>query len=60
MDELPGKKPLLTKKIIHKRLAWCLEKRNWTHEKLNRVMNSDECKLDLYSQHRTYIRRPPG
>ena len=26
MDELAGKKPLLTKKIINKRLAWCLEK----------------------------------
>ena len=54
------KKPLLTKKIINKPLAWCLEKRNWTQKKLNTVIYSDDCKLDLYSRHRKYVRRPPG
>ena len=50
------KKPLLAKKD-NKRLPWCLEKRNWAQEKLNTVIYSDKCKLNLYSRHRTYVRR---
>ena len=59
MDELP-EKTVVDKKDSQQTISLVFRKRNWTQEKLNTAIYSDECKLDLHSRHQTYVRRPSG
>ena len=50
-------KPLLTSKQIKKRLQWCVEKNNWSQNKWDRIVFTDECCLQLHPRQREYVRR---
>lgn len=53
------KKPFICVSNKRKRLNWCKERRQWTHE-WNRIIFSDECKLELHPSTRSFVRRPIG
>jgi hypothetical protein len=55
------KKPLLRKANIGKRLKFAQEHVNWTVEQWNRVLFTDETKVEVFGTHRrTFVRRKPG
>ena len=53
-----AKKPLLTDRMVKKRLAFCRKHRHWTEEDWENVMFSDESKFDLYNPRAQKCRRP--
>ena len=56
-----SKKPLLSKKNIKDRLAFCRKYQNWSVEQWNRVIFSDEAPFRLFgSSGRTLVRRRNG
>jgi transposase len=55
------KKPLLRKANIRKRLKFAQEHVNLTVEQWNRVLFTDETKVEVFGTHRrTFVRRKPG
>lgn len=52
------KKPSLNKKQKAKRLKWCTDRILWDATNWKKVIFSDECKLELHSKSRKYVRRP--
>ena len=42
-----AKNPLLTQKHVNKRKRWCEDKASWTIVQWNKVIFSDECKIEL-------------
>lgn len=54
------RKPFLNKKHKQKRLQWCREKLRWTVVDWNRIIFSDESKIDLHTRGRQFVRRSPG
>ena len=53
-----AKKPLLTDKMVKKRLAFCRKHKHWKQEDWEDVMFSDESKFDLYNPRAQRVRRP--
>ena len=53
-----AKKPLLTDKMVKKRLAFCRKHKHWTPEDWENCMFSDESKFDLYNPRSQRVRRP--
>ena len=54
----PRKKPLLTPQMRKARLSWAKEHIGWTEQQWNRVIFSDETKVNLFgSDGRVYVRR---
>lgn len=55
------KKPLLRKANIRKRLKFAQEHVNWTEEQWNRVLFTDETKVEVFGTHRrVFVRRKAG
>jgi transposase len=55
------KKPLLRKANIRKRLKFAQEHVNWTVEQWNRVLFTDETKVEVFGTHRRiFVRRKAG
>ena len=54
------KKPFLSKKNKKKRFRWCKERISWTQTDWNKIVFSDESKIELHPRRREYIRRKPG
>lgn len=52
-------KPALSSKDKHRRKMWCTQRREWCGNDWQKIIFSDECKIDLHSKHRQYVRRPP-
>ena len=42
-----ARKPLLTQKHVNKRKRWCEDKARWKIDQWNKVIFSDECKIEL-------------
>lgn len=55
-----AKKPALTNKQRRNRKQWCLERRNWNTTDWSKIIFSDECKINLHSCSRKYVRRKVG
>jgi DDE superfamily endonuclease len=53
-----AKKPLLTEKMVKKRLAFCHKHKSWSDADWENVMFSDESKFDLYNPRAQRCRRP--
>lgn len=53
-------KPLLTKTMLKKRLAFAKKYITWTPEQWNDVMWSDESTFRVLTSHRVQVRRPSG
>lgn len=53
-----AKKPLLTEKMVRKRLAFCRKHRNWTEKEWETVMFSDESMFRLINPRAQKVRRP--
>jgi len=54
------KKPFISKVNKKKRRMWCLEMRGWNVVDRNRVIFSDESKIELRPRRREYVRRSPN
>ena len=55
------KKPLLRKVNIKKRLKFAKEHVNWTTKQWEKVLFTDETKVEIFGTHRrTFVRRAPG
>lgn len=54
------RKPYLSKANIKKRLEWCSQKRNWNDNDWEKVIFTDEAKIELYPNRKTYVRRGPN
>ena len=52
-----AKKPFLNKAQIKKRFNWAASYGNWTQNQWNKVIFSDETKIELFQKRRKYIRR---
>lgn len=55
---IAAKKPFLTKKQLRARLKWCRSYINCGQDFWNTVIYSDECRIELRSRRREYVRRP--
>jgi transposase len=55
---VPAKKPLLSKKNIKDRIAFCRKYREWTPEQWQGVLFSDESAFYQFQNYQKYIRRP--
>jgi transposase len=55
-----AKKPLLLKRHKDKRLMWCKRYLRWSSQDWQKVIFSDECRVELISRRRQYVRRPKG
>lgn len=55
-----AKKPALTNKQKKTRKEWCVERRNWNIVNWNKIIFSDECKINMLGCARTYVRRNVG
>ena len=56
----PAFKPLLTKKMKAKRIAFCKKYEGWTTEQWSKVMFSDESMFKTIASRPKHVRRPPG
>ena len=56
----PVKKPLLSKKNISDRLAFCKRYKSWTVDQWQKVLFSDETMLRQFASYVQHVRRPPG
>ena len=56
----PLKKPLITQKIAHQRLEFCLQYKNWSSEDWQKVMFSDEFTFLQFASYQPFVRRPLG
>lgn len=54
------RKPLLSDTHKKRRLLWCRTRNDWTLQAWQRIIFTDECKLDVYPRARKYVRRPRG
>jgi transposase len=59
-SRIAAQKPLLTKKMKAKRLAFAKKYRSWTEEEWSRVMFSDESTFRCLRATRCRVRRPAG
>jgi transposase len=59
-SRMAAHKPLLTKQMKTKRLAFAKKYRHWTEEEWSRVMYSDESTFRCLRATRTRVRRPAG
>lgn len=57
---IAAKKPLLNERHIKNRLKWCREYGKLLPSFWNEVIFTDECRLELFSRRREYVRRPQG
>ena len=55
-----AKKPQLNHRLIRNRLTWCAERQNWTNIDWGKVIFTDECKIEICSRARQFVRRPPN
>lgn len=53
-------KPLLTKKMMKKRLIFAKEHKDWTKEQWSKVMFSDESSFKCIQARKNRVRRPVG
>ena len=56
----PARKPMLTKVMRKKRLAFAKRHQHWTREDWRKVLFSDESTLQQFTVRKRNIRRPPG
>ena len=54
------RKPFLSFRHRKNRFLWCRQRMSWPVEKWERVIFSDECKLELNPNRRLYVRRRVG
>lgn len=54
---IAAKKPALTEKLKRKRKEWCSERRAWTAFDWEKIIFTDECKVELMPRRREYVRR---
>lgn len=57
---IAAKKPKLNKRQMHKRLEFAKHVKSWTSTDWQKVIFSDESKIELYPRRRNYVRRPVG
>ncbi|OAF65542.1 hypothetical protein A3Q56_06724 [Intoshia linei] len=57
---ISAKKPLLSKPNIKRRLLWCQSHLKWSKLDWNKVLFSDDSKIQLLSTTKSYVRRPKG
>lgn len=58
---IAAKKPILRPANIQKRLKFAREHKHWTVDDWKKVLWTDECKFELFGQHRrVYVRRKAG
>lgn len=51
------KKPHLTSKQMKKRMLWCNKRRSWVEIDWNKIIFTDESKIELFPRRRQYVRR---
>ncbi|KAK6173376.1 hypothetical protein SNE40_016841 [Patella caerulea] len=56
----PARKPLLTKTMKTKRLAFAMEHRSWTVADWSHVLFSDESMFEQFTSRQRFVRRPVG
>lgn len=56
----PAFKPLLTKTMKAKRVAFCKKYESWTTEQWSKIMFSDESMFKTIASRPKHVRRPPG
>ena len=54
------RKPFLSLRHRNNRFMWCSQRLNWPVDKWEKVIFSDECKLELHPNRRSYVRRRVG
>lgn len=52
-----SKKPFLDKKLSRRRMTWCSEKQGWEAVDWQKVIFTDESKIELMPRRRQYVRR---
>ena len=57
---IAARKPGLNSRHRNNRLPWCREKLSWSVSKWENVIFSDECKIELNSNRRIFVRRSIG
>ena len=57
---IAARKPLLTKEHIRKRILWCKQYSAMTEAEWEKVLFSDESKVEMVSSRRCYVRRHVG
>ena len=60
MSQVAAKKPLLSKVNIKKRLRWCKDYRALSINECKNVLFTDECRIEIFSSLRQFVRRPIG
>ena len=60
LRRISARKPCLNARQKRMRFEWCKGKRNWNSSDWSNVIFSDDCKLDLHSGKRQYVRRNTG
>jgi len=55
-----AKKPILSKVNIKKRITWCKDYRSLSIDEWKNVLFTDECKIEIFSTHRKFVRHPFG
>jgi len=55
-----AKKPPLSKVNIKKRIPWCKDDRSLSIDEWKNVLFTDECKIEIFSTRRKFVRRPFG
>jgi hypothetical protein len=60
LGRVAAKKPLLSKVNIKKRLRWCKDYRPLSMNDWKNVIFSDECRIEIFSTRRQFVRRPVG
>lgn len=53
-------KPHLTNSLRRRRKQWCLKHAKWTKENWNKIIFSDESRIELFPRCRNIVRRPKG
>lgn len=57
---IAARKPLLNVTQIKKRLKWCKDYNKWSINEWRKIIFSDECKFEIFSNRRKIVRRPIG
>jgi transposase/arsenate reductase-like glutaredoxin family protein len=57
---IAARKPLLTMMHKRKRLQWCKDYKSWTASEWEKVIFSDECRIQLHQSKPSLVRRPRG
>lgn len=60
MGRVAAPKPLINRQQRQKRLKFCRAHKHWNSQDWKRVIFSDECKIELKSRRRQFVRRPVG